>query len=178
MRGDGKEFPRAKRRPHAGGPRKVRACSIDQNVRREIKRVMDWAFAHPLSTMDVLRTVSKSRPPIGDSFEHTCVIPIGYKVAFSLEMQPSGIHRHISISLINNPGKLPGVAAVQMICEEFGFQGMVADMARIPDKSDAYVWEEMTGPKTAAINVLQKVRALDEVLPSAAEAVQDVPPGP
>lgn len=72
----------------------------------------------------------------------------GYQCAFSFEEQPTGMVRHLSIA-VNNPGKVPMPAAVQMICQEFGFREFPPEYGRI--------WTEEFRPGEYAVNVAELV---------------------
>jgi hypothetical protein len=73
-----------------------------------------------------------------------------YQIAFSFEEQPSGLYRHISVSVAQR-GKTPHPTAMQMIIKEFGFD-CVLDA---PPSRPARVWLEEFEPGHHAINVTE-----------------------
>lgn len=57
-------------------------------------------------------------PPVGTSEDFTCHSFHGYKIVYSIEEQPIGMCRHISIS---DNGNEPEEYLVNHILQEFGF---------------------------------------------------------
>jgi hypothetical protein len=51
----------------------------------------------------------------------SCEIPVGFRIAFTIEVHPGGTARHISISVATR-GRLPSPAAIQMIGRELGMR--------------------------------------------------------
>lgn len=72
------------------------------------------------------------------------LLAIGYRAAISFEYQPSGLHRHLSVS-VDEPGKVPHQAAIAMIAKAFGFHEPPWDGA----------WLEEFEPGHYALNILQ-----------------------
>ena len=85
------------------------------------------------------------RPPS----EHV-LIPDGYRAAFSIEEQPAGFVRHLSVS-VDVPGKLPSVPAVRTIAEAFGVNGWQR------------VWIEEFDPGHSAVNILEVYKPREEL---------------
>jgi hypothetical protein len=73
------------------------------------------------------------------------IFPGGYRAAFSVEDQPSGLCTHLSVSVINRPkkGMMPSPEAVQMIAETFG-------VSYPADK----MWMEEFDPGEFAVNLV------------------------
>jgi hypothetical protein len=82
-----------------------------------------------------------SRPP-----SQEVLLPIGFRVCFSIEEQPAGLVRHLSIS-VDNPGKILTAIAVMMIAKEFGFSEFPLQQGR--------VWVEEFAPGEHAVNVCE-----------------------
>lgn len=110
----------------------MRPLIIDENAYREIERVMTFACERTIdrttlekftegieqNTCDV-QTDGKPTPLGVDNF---CILPFGYKCAFTVEEQPMGWCRHISISVFPpEDGKFPNEVAVAMLLGCFGF---------------------------------------------------------
>lgn len=70
-----------------------------------------------------------------------------YRVAISFSHQPNGLFRHLSISSANKD-RVPGLEAVIVILEEFGFSGW-------PLQRPNRTWMEEFEPGWRAFNVLE-----------------------
>ncbi len=75
-------------------------------------------------------------------------IPWGFKVTFTMEQQPVGLVRHISVS-VDAPNRVPHPAAMQMLLEEFGFEN--------PLGVEQQVYPEHYGKGLTSVNVLELV---------------------
>jgi hypothetical protein len=73
------------------------------------------------------------------------IIPDGYRVVFSIEEQPIGWCRHLSVS-VDKKGKYPTPQAVELIMQEFGMGNDIDNSLK--------VWMEKEGE---AINVVTKM---------------------
>lgn len=107
------------------------------------KEMVYYASENPLTMDDLLDTESgmKSMPGLID--EYCCMVPIGYKIVFSHELQPDGRVRHLSITL---KGSMPSVASVCIIMEYFGFKNIIPDC-------ELFIEDLLDGGQ--AINVLE-----------------------
>lgn len=63
----------------------------------------------------------------GDDERFVCHVPDGFHCVFSLERQPCGLCRHLSIS-INKPRMLPHPAAVSELMTAFGFKKPIMEL--------------------------------------------------
>ncbi|HEY0203837.1 MAG TPA: hypothetical protein VGC15_06800 [Acetobacteraceae bacterium] len=83
-------------------------------------------------------------------------IPDCYSVTYSVEVQPCGLCRHMSVSVGTVPdGLMPHPGAVNILAGAFGFQGGI----------DSWMlWEEMTADGFRAMNVLQPVAVMEEAV--------------
>jgi hypothetical protein len=130
----------------------MRALIITSEIRAQIAAAVARAEAKPIpfsvlregalrEEVKHLKLIDRKpgfeRPPS----EHL-LIPIGYRASISIEEQPAGFCRHLSIS-VDQPGKLPSVEAVKMIAEAYGIKEW--------DK----VWFEEFDPGHSAINILE-----------------------
>ena len=111
-----------------------------------IRRLVDHAARNVVTRERLQQMIAGEVKPVGDEPEFTCVIPVGYRCVYSLEEQPFGVCRHLSISVLGE-GAAPNEAAVEMLATEFGFRGGLEDMA--------HVWTEPFGAGKIAINLLQ-----------------------
>lgn len=96
---------------------KLRPLIIDDNARKIIQQMINHAKANPYSLKHVKRLVEGSESPPGDLDGFSCNLPVGYRVVYSIEVQPIGICHHISISV---PMRMPNPEAVELILHEFG----------------------------------------------------------
>lgn len=118
----------------------------------EIAAVVRYAEAHRHSLAQVLAMVGKRMPPPGNDPQHCVLLPFGYRCVFSIEQQPPGWMRHLSVSVLPAPvGAAPSVEAVAVLLPLFGFTG---DGLRGLDHLDA---NEVTNDGRLVINCLQKV---------------------
>jgi hypothetical protein len=123
----------------------MRALILDEKTRAAIGRVVEYARAHPYELEQIHQIRDGTLPPPGDNPEHCCLIPVGFRAAYTLENHPGGLHRHLSVSVDGGPGKMPSVAAVQELMKEFGFKN---------DLSACYVYTEGVPGGSDAANVL------------------------
>jgi len=137
----------------------MRILIIDDDARAEIKKVVDYAQAHKVFLSQIRLIVAKQSPPVGDDANYVCYVNNGYRITFSIEEQPCGWCRHISISVSPVDGKqlLPNVPSVELLLKEFGFVG-----DNVLDCSDNISIEDenvmtMDGARQA-INILQLIR--------------------
>jgi len=136
----------------------MRGLVIDDNVRREIEAAVALAASRPVP-LEVVMSFSKNehadhialadRPADVRRPESQHVfIPIGYRASISFEQQPSGLVRHLSVS-VDRPGMVPNMLAVGMLAEAFGFQ----------HGAPRQIWSEEFEPGQFAINVAELVIA-------------------
>ena len=125
---------------------KLRPLVVADAERAMIRRVIDHAARNVISRDRLQRTIAGEEKPVGDNPDFACVIPVGYRCVYSLEEQPLGVCRHLSISVLGEGGA-PNEAAVEMLATEFGFRGGLEDMA--------HVWTEPVSAGKIAVNLLQ-----------------------
>lgn len=97
----------------------MRPIIIYDQVRIDIQNVIEYAEKHIMTRRIMLETMKGLHPPIGDTKEYICEIPIGYRVCYSIEDQPAGMAKHISISVMFD-GLYPSRTAVLQIAKLFG----------------------------------------------------------
>lgn len=136
----------------------ARPVVIDDAVRTRIKAALAEAEAHPIPfealraaalpmprEMTELKLADRKPGLIRPPSAHVD-IPFGFRAAVSVEDEPAGFIRHLSISA-DRPGRIPSEAALLMIAEEFGM---------VPPFDG--IWLEEFDPGHHAINVLKLVR--------------------
>ena len=126
---------------------KLRPLILDANSHAEIQRVIDYADAHRYNLHDVMDIMGHIRPPPGDQRDYVCVVPVGYRCVFTIEQQPKGWCRHLSISVLGD-GQAPNPAAVLALAKEFGYE----------INRGYQIAHEPFGPGKIAINVWQLIQ--------------------
>jgi hypothetical protein len=127
---------------------------IGATERERIAEMIAYAKAHPVTFDKMREAIVEDRPLVRledrkPGFERPvsehCVLPGGYRCAYSVEAQPAGLCSHLSISVVgrSRKGRMPSVEAVRMIAEEFG-------VPFPPDKG----WTEEFDPGEYAVNLL------------------------
>lgn len=127
----------------------MRPLLMDDEQKQKIAKVVAYAEAHPYSRPYMQERVAlaglKQDVAPGDDPNFRCEIPFGFKCVFTIEEQPVGWCRHLSVS-VDNPTKVPSIPAVEMLMKEFGFKGPL---------KECYVYmEEDISPK--AVNIIEK----------------------
>lgn len=98
----------------------MRPLVIDEEAKIKLQTLKEFAERNPLSVDDLLDIHNKSEPPVGDREGFSCEIPFGFRIVFSVEPQPKGPARHLSIS-VDAPNRMPNPVAVQLLMQELGF---------------------------------------------------------
>ena len=83
---------------------KLRPLVVADAERAMIRRVIDHAARNVISRDRLQRTIAGEEKPVGDNPDFACVIPVGYRCVYSLEEQPLGVCRHLSISVLGEGG--------------------------------------------------------------------------
>lgn len=126
-----------------------RPLLIDDRVRQNIKTLIAFAEGHQISRAE-LHKIKAKHGDLGDIPLGETHIPQGYICRLSIEHQPIGICRHLSIR-VDGEGDAPNDGAVTLIMREFGFRGDLIDL-------DSIWLEPVPGiPYKMAVNVLQLI---------------------
>lgn len=129
----------------------TRALIIGDEVRKQIDRVVDHA-SHNTFSEEEMREASQSPEhwtSPGDIEDFRCIIPIGFRCVFTIERQPIGWCKHLSVS-VDAGEKIPNLVAVAEIAKEFGMR------IKTHDDFD-FMWTENTADGTVAVNALRLV---------------------
>ena len=120
---------------------------IDDIVRARMREIVALANERPIP-LEIIRLLAAGEPmPKGLHNDFTMVVPMGFPVIYTHEVQPSGIFRHMSMSVaLDRVDRVPHPLAVQMVMEEMGF---------INDLGHCKFWHESVGGCRTAINVLE-----------------------
>jgi hypothetical protein len=126
----------------------IRPLIIDDEILAEAEAIVRYATAHPVTIRKVVRMASKSEPPVGDSKEHVLMVQVGYRCVFSIEEQPVGKCRHLSVS-VPEKGKAPNERAVLEVMKLFGFKATKFG-------PEVMAWLEDIAEDFKAVNVLER----------------------
>lgn len=124
---------------------------MDDEAKKRIKQVVDYAENHPLTFTKLKQIQEGVVPPPGDDTNYRCALEKHYLVVYTIdqvqhrETKEFNWFRHISITLRN---KEPPIPAVAMIIKEFGFKGTIKDCI-------VYLENQDDPTKPQAVNLMQ-----------------------
>lgn len=98
----------------------MRPMLIGPHVRERIAEVIAYAEAHRFSLHDLHRIMVHPEQAAGTNPAFVVEVPMGFKVVFTIEEQPMGLSRHLSVSVDGE--NWPNEIAVQELGREFGFK--------------------------------------------------------
>jgi len=102
---------------------KLRPLLIGQVEEHNLRVLKEHAEANPLSMDDMLDIMNLSEPPPGDRPGFSVIIPVDYRITFTIDAQPDGPARHLSISVLPpTKGVYPNPEAVLEMCKCLGFK--------------------------------------------------------
>jgi hypothetical protein len=142
----------------------MRVLLIDQATQDRIKRAIGRAARRPIP-LAVIRACAiefpatdqplhlRDRKPSGIKRPeaHHVFIPFGFRASFSIEEQPSGMVRHLSVSVDEgSEQRMPNPMQFAQIAEEFGFRHF-----------DQH-WNEEFAPGRWAVNVVELYQPKEE----------------
>jgi len=127
---------------------------MDDEVQKEIKTLINYAESHVVSyerMVEMNEKVKRGEPidgVVGDNPNHTIELPLGFRVAFSIEVHPIGECRHISVSVKDEQ---PSYQDLLLLLDYFGFKTNLKD-----GKAHAYVEQyTVNGVEKFAVNVVE-----------------------
>ena len=92
---------------------------IGDEQRRRISELIEYAMEHRIG-MDDLKKMSEGKGlSPGDDPNRVILIPFAYRAVFTIEQQPFGWCRHLSLSCTAK-GRHPNEWSLGMLAEEFG----------------------------------------------------------
>lgn len=118
----------------------MRPFVITDETRQALDTLREYAEQHPI-TVDP--TDPSASPRVGDNLEYVREVPFGYKVVYSIELQPAGVVQHLSMS-VSTPGRLPSPAVVREVATMLQFTA---------PPEECMIWLENIAPGHDAINV-------------------------
>ena len=117
---------------------------IDKVAKANIQAVIEFAHDNFLDEGQMASIMASGWAP-GDVDEYSCNLHVGFRVVYTVEKHQMGWCKHLSMSLAKE-GRSPSPEAVDMVLEEFGFQGRITKR----DKS-LYVYLE----DKSVVNVIE-----------------------
>ena len=126
----------------------MRPLVIDEELKSNISKLVAYAEKNPFTMDDCLDVYNKAMEPAGDMKHYSLVLPFGYRIVYSIEQQPMGNVRHLSIS-VDADGKLPNIVVSQEIMKLIGFDN---------ELEECIVRLEDIAPKRQAINILEVIK--------------------
>lgn len=126
----------------------MRAVVIGPEEQKKLEALKAFAEKNVIPFARILRGVSGAEPPIGRADDrHKLELPGGLFIVYSVEDQPCGECRHVSMSVLPHvKDVLPNPALVACVLPYLGF---------VRPMSKCKVWVE----KDLAINVMEPVDA-------------------
>ncbi len=115
-----------------------------------IGKLVDYAEKNPFTMDDLLDIKNGDMECAGENINYMCTIPVGFKVVYSIEKQPKGDVRHLSMS-VSTAGRVPNFVAVQEIMNLIGFDNKLdkclVRMEKLKANHEAInVWEIIKEP--------------------------------
>lgn len=98
----------------------TRPFVIDEAFINSMKELSDYAENNHFTMDDLLDVYNNQLSPAGDHTEYTRILPFGYKVVFTIEEQPAGNVRHLSMS-VDEDDKLPNEIVIREVMKQLGF---------------------------------------------------------
>lgn len=99
----------------------MRPLFITPDVVTAIERVKAYADAHRFSLHDICHLMGHPEKAPGHTPGFVVEIPRGFRCCFTIEQQPDGWMRHLSISVMMKE-RVPTEAAVMTLLPLFGFK--------------------------------------------------------
>jgi hypothetical protein len=131
----------------------IRILQIDEKAKEAILKLKTYAENHKVNLEIIKQMASGIKQPVGDDSNFSCYLHDGFRIVYSIEEQPAGLFRHISIS-IDDLEKLPNVFATETIINEFGFKGTISNCDSVWIEENVPV---ITVGFVKAINLIQKI---------------------
>lgn len=125
----------------------MRPFIITETIRAQFEVLKEYAEKHPYSMDDLLDIYNKQKDVAGFDKNLRLELPFGYRIVYSIEEQPKGKVRHLSVS-VSTPGKLPNPVVVDEIMNLLGYKYKLAE-------KKALAKLEEFAPGHEAINILE-----------------------
>lgn len=123
----------------------MRPLVLNDAAQSELARIRTFAEENPIPRATLKAMMMGDHPPPGDYEKWTTELPFGWRIVFTIEDQPMGLVRHLSVSVeARHQGKCPNHAGVAMLARELGFsvtESLEFNKARcFPDPNPSIGW--------------------------------------
>lgn len=125
----------------------MRPFVIDSDTQKRIDEVVQYAESNPYLIDDAFNFINEKIGIAGDNPNHVCLIPVGYRVVYSIEKLPKWTQKHLSVS-IDTDYKLPNIYVTAEIIKLFGFNS---------ELENCFITFEKVSPERSAINIIEKI---------------------
>lgn len=109
----------------------MRPLIIDDTARANIARVVAYADQHRFTLIDIMHLMGHPEKAPGHTPGFVVVVPVGFRCVFTLEQQPPGMMRHLSVSVMEKE-RAPNPVALDVLLPLFGFTGKLKDCTVYP----------------------------------------------
>lgn len=130
----------------------IQAFVVDSTIMEKIEAVKKYAIENPF-TLEQIKAIAGGDESIeiaGDNKNLVLLIPVDYKVVYSIEEQPAGNCRHISISMLEK-GRWPNAHVVDEILELYEFR------LRIIKPGEKLVGDIWMDDATQSVNIVELI---------------------
>lgn len=128
---------------------------IDSEAKSRVATLREFAESRTLSTQDIYAIQHGRKPPPGDDPNYATIIPLGFRVVFTVEQHPFGWAEHLSVSVPDaRPGSGPNEVIVNQIAQLFGFPPLPVILERIKAGQPYLIAPEDLGDGRIAVNVV------------------------
>lgn len=125
------------------------ALLISPETILKLEKLESYAVLNPFTLSKIKDIMSGKISPAGDIPEYSIIVPVGYKIVYSIEEHPVGFARHLSVSSPSK-GMVPGEYILNLIMKHLKFDGRV-------DTLGTYVYTEDVTEDIKAINVVEVI---------------------
>jgi len=125
----------------------MRPFIINNVLKVQLADLAAYAVENPITMNDMLDVMNGAKKPAGDNPRHYIELNEGFKIVYSIEQQPKGDARHLSVGVLA-PKRLPNPEVVKEIMKLIGFKNKL---------SDCKIWIENITPDYQAINVTEYI---------------------
>jgi hypothetical protein len=94
---------------------------VDEKLKEDIKKMVEFAEANPFSFDECLDVYNRQALPAGAREGHYIETSFGIRIVYSIEQQPPGDIRHLSVG-IDKDEAFPNPVIVEEIMKLIGFE--------------------------------------------------------
>ena len=119
---------------------------LNEDHKSSITKLLTHAANNIVSLDQIKKMIAGTEKPVGEDPAFNLNFPGGMRVVYSIENQPYGLAKHISISYNN---RLPAIPLVNYLIKFFGFKN------QLPSKKTV-VWMEGN-----AVNIIEQMAQVE-----------------